>query len=77
VAPFIVWQDNDLELNSNEIKGVENDPSQSMYQHFSRSFSALLKYNDDTTVTRELYQILEDKTGSCQFEKIQVFERCA
>jgi hypothetical protein len=47
VAPFKIWQDNDLELSADEIKKVEIDPNRSTYQHFSRSFIALLKHDDD------------------------------
>lgn len=35
-----------------------------MYQHFSRSFIALLSYDDHATVIKELYQILEDNNGT-------------
>jgi hypothetical protein len=61
VMPFKVWQDNDLELSAKEIRGAEKDSQQSMYQHFSKSFIALLKYDDYVTVIKELYQILEDR----------------
>jgi hypothetical protein len=57
---FKVWHDNDLELNANEINNIENDPNHSLYQHFSRSFIALLLYDDHATLIKELYQILED-----------------
>jgi hypothetical protein len=60
VASFKIWQDNDLKLTADEIKGVETNPNQSMYQHFSKSFMALLKYDDHVTVIKE-HQILEDK----------------
>jgi hypothetical protein len=61
VMPFKVWWDIDLELSAKEIRGFEKNPNQSMYQHFSRSFIALLKYDDHVTVIKELYQILKDK----------------
>ena len=59
-SPFIVWSDNQLELTTDEINDIETDPKNSMYQHFSRSFVALLVYMDHATVIRELYQILEE-----------------
>ena len=61
VMPFKVWQDNDLELSAKEIRGAEKDSKQTMYQHFSRSFITLLKYDDYATVIKEMYQILEDR----------------
>jgi hypothetical protein len=59
-ASLNIWSDEDLELDANEITGIDTDPKYSMYQHFSRSFIALLSYDDNITVIKELHQILEE-----------------
>jgi hypothetical protein len=56
---FIVWNSEDLELDAKEIESVDYDKNIQMYQHFSRSFSALLS-NDHFTVIKELHQIIEN-----------------
>ncbi|MGI8832180.1 MAG: hypothetical protein ACR2IS_06020 [Nitrososphaeraceae archaeon] len=59
-----MWRDENLELHTNEINNIEKDPKRTIYQHFSRSFTAFLSYGDHATVIRELHQILEDDPRS-------------